>query len=200
VPFSYYARLTKKQKRIYDASDAVAAIELPNLDALPPLARAIEEALVGGERPRVRRASQAFADAITDALEVERVVVRILAKRPSNEESELHGLYVREEDEPAIIRVWMRTAARKDVVKPRTFVRTLIHEIMHHLDYVFLELEDSFHTQGFYRRESSLVRHVLGAGEGARRARAQAEPAAAPPKARRAPRPVQLDLFGEPVK
>lgn len=177
MPFSYYARLTKKQRAIYDASDAVAELELPEKERLRPLARAIEVALASDARPAVRRASQAFSDAITESLAIERVVVRILAKRPSNDESELHGLYVREEDEPPIIRVWMRTAARKEVVKPRTFVRTLIHEIMHHLDYTHLALEDSFHTEGFYRRESSLVRFVLGDA----------------PKRRARPR--QLDLF-----
>ena len=190
MPFAYYARLTKKQKRIYDASDAVAEIEIPDAEALPGLARAIESALPEGKRGPVQRASQAFADAITRALGVERTIVRVLARRPSSDESELHGLYVREEGEPPIIRVWMRTAAKEDVVKPRTFVRTLVHEVVHHLDYTHLGLEDSFHTQGFYRRETRLVRQVLG--EGARPARRSS-----PPR-EQAPAPAQLALFDEP--
>ena len=37
----------------------------------------------------------------------------------------------------------------------------LLHELGHHLDYERLKLEDSFHTEGFYKRESSLMLAVL---------------------------------------
>ena len=57
--------------------------------------------------------------------------------------------------------VWMRTAAYERPVAHRTFVRTLSHELGHHLDYELLGLEDSFHTKGFFQRESSLVRTLL---------------------------------------
>jgi hypothetical protein len=58
----------------------------------------------------------------------------------------------------------MRTAQRRQVVKFRTFLRTLLHELCHHLDYELLRLADSFHTEGFYKRESSLLRQILGEG------------------------------------
>jgi hypothetical protein len=58
----------------------------------------------------------------------------------------------------------MRTAQRRQVVKFRTFLRTLLHELCHHLDYELLRLPDSFHTEGFYKRESSLLRQLLGEG------------------------------------
>ena len=37
VPFAYYSRLTAGQKRIYRASDAVVAVELPDAAGLRPL-------------------------------------------------------------------------------------------------------------------------------------------------------------------
>lgn len=40
-------------------------------------------------------------------------------------------------------------------------MRTLIHELCHHLDYELLRLADSFHTEGFYKRESSLVHQLV---------------------------------------
>jgi len=52
---------------------------------------------------------------------------------------------------------------RGQVVAYRTFLRTLLHELCHHLDYDLLRLRDSLHTQGFYQRESSLF-HALDAG------------------------------------
>src|SRR5439155_694108 len=62
-----------------------------------------------------------------------------------------------------LITVWMLTAKRGQVVAFRTFLRTLLHELCHHLDYTLLHLRDSLHTQGFYQRESSLF-HALEAG------------------------------------
>jgi hypothetical protein len=55
----------------------------------------------------------------------------------------------------------MLTAKRQQVVKFKTFLRTLVHEVCHHLDYVFFSLRDSFHTDGFFKRESSLMHQLL---------------------------------------
>ena len=66
----------------------------------------------------------------------------------------------------------MRTARHRRVVAFRTFLRTLLHEAGHHLDYTYLKLADSFHTEGFFKRESSLfyqlVPSALAPGRGAR--------------------------------
>ncbi len=47
----------------------------------------------------------------------------------------------------------------------RTFLRTLLHEICHHLDYELLKLDDSFHTEGFFKRESSLFNQLVAPKE-----------------------------------
>jgi hypothetical protein len=57
----------------------------------------------------------------------------------------------------------MRTAQHKRTVAFRTFLRTLLHELCHHLDYELLKLEDSFHTEGFFKRESSLFKQLVAA-------------------------------------
>ena len=56
----------------------------------------------------------------------------------------------------AAFSVWMLTARRGQVVAFRTFLRTLVHELCHHLDFTTLGLAESLHTPGFFRRESSL--------------------------------------------
>jgi hypothetical protein len=53
-------------------------------------------------------------------------------------------------------------AQRKQVVAFRTFLRTLVHELCHHLDYELFKLAETFHTEGFYKRESSLVNQLAG--------------------------------------
>jgi hypothetical protein len=55
----------------------------------------------------------------------------------------------------------MRTARHGRVVAFRTFLRTLLHELCHHLDLEVLGLGESFHTEGFFRRESSLFRQLV---------------------------------------
>jgi hypothetical protein len=55
----------------------------------------------------------------------------------------------------------MRTAKQRRVVAFRTYLRTLLHEVGHHVDYAYLRLPDSFHTEGFYKRESSLFAQLV---------------------------------------
>jgi hypothetical protein len=162
VPYAYYARLNARQRAIYRSSDATAAISLPGADALAPLVAAVAAALSSGRRAAVEQAVQALAAAVLAALGVRSVQVKVLATRPSTSASELHGLYeLRSRAAPAVIKVWMRTAAQRRVVAFRTFVRTLLHELCHHLDYELLKLEDSFHTEGFFKRESSLFKQLV---------------------------------------
>ena len=86
----------------------------------------------------------------------------MLSARPSNVWGELHGLYEPVDGNTnARITVWMRTARHKKVVAFRSFLRTILHELCHHLDYEFLELADSFHTEGFFKRESSLFKQLV---------------------------------------
>ncbi len=46
-----------------------------------------------------------------------------------------------------LIRVWMRTAVRKDITSFGTFLRTLCHEFCHHLDFEWFGFADSWHTR-----------------------------------------------------
>lgn len=115
-----------------------------------------------GDRRQTEDVSQALMTDLSRLLNVLPPKVCILEERPVDQRGELHGLYERRPDwsHPRIT-VWMRTARREAVVAPKTFLRTLLHELTHHLDYTWLRLPRSFHTLGFYRRESSLVRQLL---------------------------------------
>jgi hypothetical protein len=164
MPFAYYDSLTAGEKRTYRKSDRILRIEWPRMDRLVPLARAVEPALEAASRAGVEKACQALVDAMNGQLETPAVEVRVLERRPSNNAGELQGLY--EPDEvtggTARITVWMRTARKEQVVRFRTFLRTLVHEVCHHLDYEYYRLPETFHTQGFYTRESALMRELLG--------------------------------------
>jgi hypothetical protein len=174
MPFAYYARLSAARQRIYRKSDALESLELPPGLAIGTPVEAIRAGLSCADRAAVQAAAADLIAALVNGFGVPKVRVRVLARRPDDGDSVLHGLYEPGEGAtPARITVWMRTAARRDVVAFRTFLRTLIHELCHHLDYELLLLPETFHTAGFYKRESSLVAAILaregGDGEPQRR-------------------------------
>ncbi|MDQ2960612.1 MAG: hypothetical protein M3R48_06135 [Candidatus Dormibacteraeota bacterium] len=52
----------------------------------------------------------------------------------------------------ARIRIYHRTAVRQQVISPKVFLNTLLHEWVHHYDFAGLRLPRSPHTAGFYVR------------------------------------------------
>lgn len=161
MPFSYYARLTARQKKIYRASDAIERVPLPDAAVIAPHVEALRAALAAEDARAVTRAAGALANGLCDQLGAPRLRVRVLAARPSDDYGELHGLY-EPEPPPARITLWMRTAAQRRVVAFKSFLRTLVHELLHHLDYEVYGFEETFHTEGFFKRESSVARQLLG--------------------------------------
>jgi hypothetical protein len=161
MPFAYYDRLSRREKALYDRSDRVGEIRLPQPEALRPLVPLLRTALERDDRRAIEVAARMLSRGVTEMLAVEPTEVAVLAVRPLLQEAELHGLYTREDGRPPRIRLWMRTARLGRVVAFRTFLRTLLHEVGHHLDYTYLELEESFHTEGFFRRESSLFYQLV---------------------------------------
>jgi hypothetical protein len=164
MAFAYYQRLSTRNRAIYRRSAAIRRLELPHVAELESHVLALEQALLGA-RPRViSTAAKRLLAQLSAQLGVAGVnTIRVLEVRPSDAYSELHGLYERDEAGRTRITVWMRTAARAQVVAFRTFLRTLLHELCHHLDYELYALADSYHTEGFFARESSLMRQLAPA-------------------------------------
>ena len=162
MPFDYYHRLSPRQKQIYQQSDNILEIQLPRLVELHDTVSAIERSLEKEDRIRVQKLSTQLAQEITKQLNIPTLRVKVLARRPSDDWGELHGLYEPAQNgEHALITVWMRTAKRKQVVAFKTYLRTLLHEISHHLDYEYFRLKESFHTEGFYKRENYLFQALI---------------------------------------
>ena len=162
--FAYYDTLSAQSRRTYRKSDAITRIEVPDIPALVDLANSVDPLLAAADRPGVEGACQALVDGLNARLATPPIQVRVLERRPRNAGGELQGLY--EPDEvtggAARITVWMRTARKEQVVRFRTFLRTLVHEACHHFDYELYKLPETFHTQGFYTRESTLLKELLG--------------------------------------
>lgn len=162
MAFAYYRRLNKAQRRIYDRSDEFTAVRLNRAARMRPLVHHLHSALASGDRGAVGSTSRNLMTALCENLDVPRARVLVRAVRPSDDWDELHGLYTPASGRRlACIEVWMRTARQRKVVAFRTYLRTLLHEFCHHLDLELFGLDDSFHTEGFYKRESSLFKQLV---------------------------------------
>ena len=161
MPFAYYARLSRAQQAVYRKSDGITEVRLSRPADLHPLVGALDVALRTEDRVATQRATDRLIRGLTEALAIPPVKVEVLAARPHAKWGELHGLYTAERGKVPKIQLWMRTAKQKRVVAFRTYMRTLLHEVGHHVDYTLLRLADSFHTEGFYKRESSLFYQLV---------------------------------------
>jgi len=166
VVFSFYERLTARQQSIYRQSDDIKYLRLKTADKLQLDAKKLGEILESEKLGEVQLICQQIANEIISQIKAPPVNVEVLSVRPSDDWGELHGLYLPEDDgETARIQVWMRTAKHKRVVAFKSFLRTLLHELCHHLDYEHFGFPETFHTEGFYSRESSLFKQIFVATE-----------------------------------
>jgi len=147
----------------YAESDRTKTLNLPDNEVLSTLAVSIEDAMKTGKATEVRRPCLEFLERAAEFYKVPPCDIRVLAARPlrvrENWTSELFGDY---DPSTMNIRLWMRTAVRKDVTSYGTFLSTLCHEFCHHLDIQLFKYPDSWHTRGFYERTAALYHHAKG--------------------------------------
>jgi hypothetical protein len=178
VPFDYYDRLSPEEQLVYRASDLITSLRLRGAASLAPVIAELERSLMRGDQRALERTARRLVRSLCTAFGMRTPRVEVLEVRPTFTGGELHGLYTFERGGRATIRVWMRTARHARVVAFRTFLRTLLHELLHHLDVQALRLPVSFHTEGFFKRESSLFHQLVPGPRPERRIahRAEARP------------------------
>jgi hypothetical protein len=121
----------------------------------------------GEDHVERRRIAQLLVDELSAAAGVRSVEV-VVADRPQVHQhdgrrvrSRTYGYYrcwfEDGEVSRARIRIYHRTAVRGQVVAPKVFLNTLLHEWVHHHDFAALRLGRSPHTAGFYARLRALA-------------------------------------------
>jgi len=147
----------------YLKSDRIKTLGLPSNSTLPEIAKRLESAMKAGATAEVRKACADFLGAASDFYGAPNCTIRVLAARPLRVRErgtfELFGDY---DPENSVIRVWMRTAVRKEITSFGTFLSTLCHEFCHHLDFQKFGFQDSWHTRGFYERTAVLYHYTRG--------------------------------------
>ena len=148
----------------YLERERINMLDLPRNGALTRIAQRLESAMKSDSVRDVRSACTDFLATASDFYEVPTCGVRVLTARPLRTREhgtfELFGDY---SPESMLIRVWMRTAVRKEVTSFGTFFSTLCHEFCHHLDFQKFGFADSWHTRGFYERAAGLYHYARGA-------------------------------------
>ena len=153
----------RKNRSGFLESDRIKTLDLPLSADLREISQRLESAMKVDKIRDVRSACIAFLASASNVYEVPTCGIRVLASRPLRTREhgtfELFGDYA---PDSMLIRVWMRTAVRKEVTSFGTFVSTLCHEFCHHLDFQKLGFRDSWHTRGFYERAAALYHHARG--------------------------------------
>jgi len=148
---------TKANRAGFLESERIRTLDLPQDGRLPSITEFIESAMKAQQNADVCRACAEFLALASEFYKVPDCGIRVLAARPlrvrEHWTSELFGDYA---PETMMIRVWMRTAVRKEVTSFGTFLSTLCHEFCHHLDFQRFGFPDSWHTRGFYERAAAL--------------------------------------------
>jgi len=154
----------RKAERVkFRESDRLTSLDLPQNGNLVEIALSIEEAMVQGNASQVRESCSDLLTEMASFYAVPPCGIHVLAARPlrvrERSTSELFGDY---SPETMVIRIWMRTAVRKEITSFGTFLSTLCHEFCHHLDLEKFRFPDSWHTRGFYERAGALYHSARG--------------------------------------
>jgi len=156
----------KRNQAEFLKSDRTTTLDLPQNGSLPDIARRLESAMKVSAASDVRKGCAEFLATASEFYKVPPCAIRVLAARPLRVRetwaTELFGDY---HPETMLIRVWMRTAVRKEVTSFGTFLSTLCHEFCHHLDFQVFRFPDSWHTRGFYERTAALYHHARGTSQ-----------------------------------
>ena len=155
--------LSKSDQLIYRKSDKIELVPIKNAEALRTEVNTLERALKGQDRKAVQSLANQLLNTLAKNIGTPLLNIRELSCRPANDIEELHGLHEPSENgKKARISVWIKTESRKKVVAFRSFLRTLLDDLCHHIDYELFGFEESFHTEVFFKRESHIFKQLLG--------------------------------------
>lgn len=140
-----------------DTPDFTRSNKIPALEYHPASReRELTGKLIASTTAKEREAlGQKLLDEICRSLKIPRAHLRVFAERQPHKlrggklAYKLYGVY---RCDSAVIEIANLTSIRKQVVAGKTFLDTLIHELMHHIDRKFLRIPSTPHSPGFYAR------------------------------------------------
>ncbi len=149
-----------------DTPDFTRSNKIPALEYHPaPGERELTGRLIASTSAREREAlGQELLDNICRNLKIPRARLRVFEERQPHKlrggklAYKLYGVY---RCDSAVIEIANLTSIRKQVVAGKTFLDTLIHELMHHIDRKLLRIPSTPHSPGFYARIEDLKTKLM---------------------------------------
>ena len=147
-----FLRLLTKQSN-YAKSNSVTTVKIKPTQQTKNLAKQILK-----NNPNRQELATQILDELSDLAKINIVNVKISEAKQYHKKynnkvvSKMYGYY---KPKTSYIYINNRTAVRGQILAPKTFLDTLLHEWLHHYDYNKLKL-NSIHTSGFYTRLKDL--------------------------------------------
>jgi hypothetical protein len=162
-------RMFGRRRPTYDTTyvRSQAATGLPVRPSAVARGLALRLLAAGEDHRERRRIAQMLADELSAGAGLSRVEVAVADKPQVHEhdgrrlQSKTYGYYRCWFEDGRVsrarIRIYHRTAVRQQIISPKVFLNTLLHEWVHHYDFDGLRLARSPHTAGFYARLRALA-------------------------------------------
>ena len=156
---------------LYEKSDHLNKIRLPNARVLRAPALALKDALDIGTVAATRHACTFLTATLADFYKVRRPDLTVRGLRPFiiADDISIYELFGYYSPPRRRICVWMRTALQGRVTSFKRMLNTLLHEFCHHLDRTKLGFDSSLHTRGFFSRIDLLYHRALATPRDKRR-------------------------------
>jgi hypothetical protein len=154
------AKKTKRRKPMRRLSNYDKSNSILDIDIVPSnKAKILVKKMLKSKSTILRqKISQALLDELSVLMEIDVVRVKISDAKQYHKKSKgrvVYKQYGYYKPSTKYIYINNKTAVRQQILAPKTFVDTLLHEWMHHYDHEALKL-DSIHTTGFYQRVRNL--------------------------------------------
>lgn len=170
APDGLVSNMMAMPRSAYERSKAVETIAWQQ----HPVARSLALKLLEESAAPSRQAiGQALLDVLNDAAGLPPCRLAVAdrpqkhRKREGRLELKTYGYYRCDWDggeaRRGTIRIYNLTAIRQQILSPKVFLETLLHEWVHHYDFAGLRLDRSPHTSGFFARIRA-VAETLGVG------------------------------------
>ncbi len=139
----------------YKLSNSIIKIDFTISDFSRNLTKLLLKTYSESERQKI---GEQLLDELCDLAQIDIVNLKISSNKQRHKKQNgkivmrEYGFYRPKEK---LIFITNRTAARGQILAPKTFVDTLLHEWMHHFDFLKLKI-NSIHSRGFYSRLKDL--------------------------------------------
>ena len=157
---------TEKQKIDYNVSNISTIPPVPDdlLLQVQLIIKRLASALAESNDNEIKQSSNELISNLASLYHLPKIKIYTGGKRIANQNRQILGIHRTRDQggktQRSSISVFSRTAKRQQYVKPKTFLRTLVHEFIHHYDRYNLKLTYEYHTRGFYQRVTTIYNQL----------------------------------------